>query len=156
MILLTTYHLTWEWDGLATFLACMCGAGLILILRLWYVKYQLKKRVESEVALPCPFCGETEIGQGSDSILAAMVAEVLGIDLKDIRLCVGDTDLTPVDLGSYSSRVTLMVGHAAREAAEKARDIIADAVGQHMEMPKESFVFADGNVFPAHDPDKGI
>lgn len=102
------------------------------------------------------FCGETEIGQGSDSVLAVVVAEVLGVDLKDIRLCVGDTDLTPVDLGSYSSRVTLMVGQAAKQAAEKAREMIADAVGDHMELPKESLVFADGQVFPAHDPDKGI
>ena len=102
------------------------------------------------------FCGETEIGQGSDSVLAAVVAEVLGIDLKDIRLCVGDTDLTPVDLGSYSSRVTLMVGHAAKQAAERARDKIAEAVGEHMELPQDALVFADGQVFPAHDPDKGI
>jgi 4-hydroxybenzoyl-CoA reductase subunit alpha len=102
------------------------------------------------------FCGETEIGQGSDSVLAAVVAEVLGIDLKDIRLCVGDTDLTPVDLGSYSSRVTLMVGHAAKQAAERARDKIAEAVGEHLELPQDALVFADGQVFPAHDPDKGI
>ncbi len=102
------------------------------------------------------FCGETEIGQGSDSVLAAVVAEVLGIDLKDIRLCVGDTDLTPVDLGSYSSRVTLMVGHAAKQAAERARDKIAEAVGEHLELPQDALVFAGGQVFPAHDPDKGI
>ncbi len=69
------------------------------------------------------FCGETEIGQGSDSVVAALVAEVLGIDLKDIRLCVADTDLTPVDLGSYSSRVTLMAGNAAVQAAERAREL---------------------------------
>jgi 4-hydroxybenzoyl-CoA reductase subunit alpha len=102
------------------------------------------------------FCGEAEIGQGSDSILAAIVAEVLGIDMKDIRLCVADTDLTPVDLGSYSSRVTLMVGQAAKQAAERARDMITAAVAEHMEIDKESFVFANGTVFPAHDPDKAI
>ena len=61
-----------------------------------------------------------EIGQGSDSILAYIVAEVLGIDPFDIRVVTGDTDLTPVDLGSYSSRVTLMTGNAAIEAAERA------------------------------------
>jgi 4-hydroxybenzoyl-CoA reductase subunit alpha len=85
-----------------------------------------------------------------------VVAEVLGVNLKDIRLCVGDTDLTPVDLGSYSSRVTLMVGHAAKQAAERARDMIAEAVGEHMELPQEALVFADGRVFPAHAPDKAI
>src|SRR5207237_9208575 len=48
------------------------------------------------------FCGATEIGQGSDDVLVASVAEVLGIDPFDIRLVTGDTDLTPLDLGSYS------------------------------------------------------
>ena len=50
------------------------------------------------------------------------VAEVLGIDPFDVRAVTGDTDLTPVDLGSYSSRVTLMMGNAAIQAAERARD----------------------------------
>jgi 4-hydroxybenzoyl-CoA reductase subunit alpha len=144
-------------EGRGLGLACsayMTGAGLPIY---WNhmpqsgVQIQLDR--SGNVAV---FCGETEIGQGSDSVLAAVVAEVLGIDLKDIRLCVGDTDLTPVDLGSYSSRVTLMVGQAAKQAAEKARDMIARAVGEHMELQKETLVFADGQVFPAHDPDKAI
>ncbi len=72
------------------------------------------------------FCGSTEIGQGSDTILAAIVAEVLGVDPFDIRVVTGDTDLTPVDLGSYSSRVTLMTGNAAIQAAERAREMLVD------------------------------
>src|SRR5581483_816753 len=64
------------------------------------------------------FCGATEIGQGSDDVLVGCVAEVLGIDPSDVRAVTGDTDLTPVDLGSYSSRVTLMMGNAAIQAAE--------------------------------------
>ena len=67
------------------------------------------------------FCGSIDIGQGSDSVLAYIVAEVLGIRPEDVRVVTADTDLTPVDLGSYSSRVTLMTGNAAREAAEKLR-----------------------------------
>ena len=67
------------------------------------------------------FCGSIDIGQGSDSVLAYVVAEVLGIRPEDVRVVTADTDLTPVDLGSYSSRVTLMTGNAAREAAEKLR-----------------------------------
>src|SRR3990172_4917735 len=58
-------------------------------------------------------CGATDIGQGSDSILAYLPAEVLGIDPKDVHVHPADTSLTPVDLGSYSSRVTLMCGMAA-------------------------------------------
>src|SRR2546422_3976233 len=67
------------------------------------------------------FCGSTEIGQGSDSILATIVAEVLGLHPLDVAVVTGDTDLTPVDLGSYSSRVTLMTGNPAIQADERAR-----------------------------------
>ena len=102
------------------------------------------------------FCGETEIGQGSDSVLAACVAEVLGIDLLDIRLEVADTQLTPVDLGSYSSRVTMMVGNAAIQAAERAKEMIARAVAEELEIPKGRLVFAERRVFDAEDPDNGL
>ena len=70
------------------------------------------------------FCGSTDIGQGSDSVLGWIVGEVLGIDPLDIKVVTSDTDLTPVDLGSYSSRVTVMTGNAAMQAAERAREIL--------------------------------
>ncbi len=144
-------------EGRGLGIACsayMTGAGLpIYWNHMPQSGVQLKLDRSGNVAV---FCGETEIGQGSDSMLAVIVAEVLGIDLKDIRLCVADTDLTPVDLGSYSSRVTLMVGQAAKQAAERARDKIAEAVGEHLEVAGETLVFADGRVFPAHEPDQGI
>ena len=102
------------------------------------------------------FCGATEIGQGSDDVLVACVAEVLGIDPHDVRPVTGDTDLTPVDLGSYSSRVTLMMGNAAIQAAERARDLLADAVSKKIEIPTSRLVFADRRVFDAEDPAKGV
>ena len=98
------------------------------------------------------FCGETEIGQGSDTILAQCVAEVLGLDLLDLRVVVGDTDLTPVDLGSYSSRVTMMMGNAAIQAAERARELIAKAVSEKTKVPVAQLEFAGGRVFDVSDP----
>ncbi|OLC08507.1 MAG: aldehyde oxidase [Gemmatimonadetes bacterium 13_1_40CM_70_11] len=102
------------------------------------------------------FCGSTEIGQGSDSILAYIVAEVLGIDPFDIAVVTADTDLTPVDLGSYSSRVTLMSGNAALQAAERAREILASHAARKLEIPLERIVFADRRVFDAADPERGL
>ena len=102
------------------------------------------------------FCGETEIGQGSDTVLATCVAEVLGTGLYDVKVCVADTDLTPVDLGSYSSRVTLMMGNAAIQAAERARELLAQAVGQKLDVPGNRLVFADNRVFDAEHPDTGV
>ncbi|PYS54241.1 MAG: aldehyde oxidase [Acidobacteria bacterium] len=104
----------------------------------------------------CVFCGSVEIGQGSDSILAYVVAEVLGIDPFDIRVVTGDTDLTPVDLGSYSSRVTLMTGNAAKQAAERAREILRQAVSEKLEVPGSRLVFADRRVFDIENPEKGM
>jgi 4-hydroxybenzoyl-CoA reductase alpha subunit len=102
------------------------------------------------------FCGATEIGQGSDDVLVACVAEVLGIDPLDIRAVTGDTDLTPVDLGSYSSRVTLMMGNAAIQAAERARDLLAQAVSDKLHVAVDRLVFADRRVFDAEDPGNGM
>ncbi|HKA37272.1 MAG TPA: molybdopterin cofactor-binding domain-containing protein [Thermoanaerobaculia bacterium] len=102
------------------------------------------------------FCGSTEIGQGSDTILAAVVAEVLGIDPFDIRVVTGDTDLTPVDLGSYSSRVTLMTGNAAIQAAERAREMLSAAASQKLEVPAARIGFAQGRVFDTEDPERGM
>jgi 4-hydroxybenzoyl-CoA reductase subunit alpha len=102
------------------------------------------------------FCGATEIGQGSDDVLVATVAEVLGIDPFDVRAVTGDTDLTPVDLGSYSSRVTLMMGNAAIQAAERARDRLAAAVGARLEIPADRLVFADHRVFDGENSEKGV
>jgi 4-hydroxybenzoyl-CoA reductase subunit alpha len=102
------------------------------------------------------FCGSTDIGQGSDSILAYIVAEVLGVDPFDMRIVTADTDLTPVDLGSYSSRVTLMSGNAALQAAERAREIILPPVARKLGIPGERVVFAQARVFDAEDPARGM
>jgi 4-hydroxybenzoyl-CoA reductase subunit alpha len=102
------------------------------------------------------FSGSTEIGQGSDDVLAACVAEGLGVDPFDVRVVTGDTDLTPVDLGSYSSRVTLMMGNAAVQAAERAREFLAEAVSAKIEVPRDRLVFADRRVFDSADPAKGV
>jgi 4-hydroxybenzoyl-CoA reductase alpha subunit len=102
------------------------------------------------------FCGSTEIGQGSDSILAYIVAEVLGLKPLDIRVVTADTDLTPVDLGSYSSRVTLMSGNAALQAAERARQILATHAAAKLGVPPHHIAFADGRVFDAAHPDGGL
>ena len=81
------------------------------------------------------FCGSTDIGQGSDSVLAYVVAEELGIAPEDVRVVTADTDLTPVDLGSYSSRVTLMTGNAAIQAARRVREPIFAAAAPQARQP---------------------
>ena len=102
------------------------------------------------------FCGASEIGQGSDDVLAAIVAEVLGIDTFDVRVYTGDTDLGPVDLGSYSSRVTLMAGNAALQAAERARAMLAEAVSKRFEVPQHRLRFVQKHVFDSAAPERRV
>jgi 4-hydroxybenzoyl-CoA reductase subunit alpha len=134
--------------------AYLCGAGLpIYWNELPHSGVQLQLDRSGRVAA---FCGATEIGQGSDNVLVACVAEVLGIDPFDVRCVTGDTDLTPVDLGSYSSRVTLMMGNAAIQAAERARDLLAGAVAAKLDVPKSRLGFGGRRVFDVTDPHKGV
>ncbi len=134
--------------------AYLCGAGLpIYWNKMPQSGVQLLLDRSGQVTV---FCGATEIGQGSDDVLAAIVAEVLGIDAFEVRLVTGDTGLTPVDLGSYSSRVTVMMGHAAIQAAERVRELVADAAAEQLGVSPERIVLAQGRVFLADDPSKGI
>ena len=132
----------------------LCGAGLPIY---WNAMpqsgVQLKLDRGGGVTV---FCGSTDIGQGSDSILASIVAEILGIDPFDIRIVTGDTDLTPVDLGSYSSRVTLMTGNAAIQAAERAKEMLVAAASKKLEIAPENVGLAGGRVFDVANPDKGV
>ena len=102
------------------------------------------------------FCGSTDIGQGSDSILAYIVAEVLGVEVGDVQVVTADTDLTPVDLGSYSSRVTLMSGNAALQAAERAREVLSRHAAIKLDVPEVRLGFAANRVFDVEDPEHGM
>jgi len=144
-------------SGRGVGLACssyLCGAGLpIYWNKMPHSGVQLKLDRGGGVTV---FCGCAEIGQGSDDVLVGLVAEVLGIRPFDVRCVTGDTDLTPIDLGSYSSRVTLMMGNAAIQAAERARDLLASAVAAKLEIGSDGLVFAEGRVFDGEDPDRGM
>ncbi|MBM3353894.1 MAG: aldehyde oxidase [Betaproteobacteria bacterium] len=102
------------------------------------------------------YCGATEIGQGSDDVLAAIVAETLGVDTGSVRVVTGDTGITPVDLGSYSSRVTIMAGNAAVQAAERLRASLATAVCETLGTLPDRVVFSQGKVFAADNAGAGM
>jgi 4-hydroxybenzoyl-CoA reductase subunit alpha len=91
--------------------------------------------------------GASDIGQGSDTMLAIIVAEVLGLSMDNIFVLTADTTLTPIDLGSYSSRVTFMVGNAAKQAAEKLRKKILDAVAKVNEVDVSELNLQNERVF---------
>ncbi len=125
--------------------AYLCGAGLPIY---W------NDMPQSEVQIKIDRGGGVtvysmaiDIGQGSDSVLVFIVAEVLGIEPSDIKLITADTDLTPIDLGSYSSRVTFMAGNAALEASQKMRGLIFEAAAAKLEVPVDRLVAKGRRIY---------
>ena len=92
------------------------------------------------------YTGASEIGQGSDTMTAQVAAETLGCSLGRIRIVAADTDLTPIDIGSYSSRVTFMAGNATLRAAAEVKKQIASAAARKMGCAVEDLVFRDDRV----------
>ncbi|NOZ42438.1 MAG: molybdopterin-dependent oxidoreductase [Alphaproteobacteria bacterium] len=80
------------------------------------------------------YSGASDIGQGSDTMLAQMAAEVLGQPMDNVKVISADTRITPVDLGSYSSRVTFMAGNASRNAAIRMRRLLVEAACELLDM----------------------
>ncbi len=98
------------------------------------------------------YTGASEIGQGSDTMTAQIAAEVLGCSLSRVRIIAADTDLTPIDIGSYSSRVTFMAGNATLRAADDVKKRIAAAAATKMNCAADEIVFRDDVVFKKGSP----
>jgi 4-hydroxybenzoyl-CoA reductase subunit alpha len=92
------------------------------------------------------YTGASEIGQGSDTMTAQIAAETLGCSLSRVKVIAADTDLTPIDIGSYSSRVTFMAGNATLRAAQEVKKQIASAAARKMNCAPEDLVFRDDYV----------
>src|SRR5450755_1111681 len=93
------------------------------------------------------YTGASEIGQGSDTMTAQVAAETLGCTLGRIRIIAADTDLTPIDIGSYSSRVAFMAGNATLRAGAELKKQIASAAERRMICGADDLIFRNDLVF---------
>lgn len=98
--------------------------------------------------------GSTDCGQGSDTVLSQIAAEVLGVRLDDIRYGMVDSDITPVDPGSVGSRVTTVTGNAVRLAAEDVKKQLAEVASNLLEASAKDIVFRDRRVYVAGCPER--
>src|SRR2546427_651062 len=87
------------------------------------------------------YTGAAEIGQGSDTMTAQIAAEALGCSLSRVKVVAADTDLTPIDIGSYSSRVTFMAGKATPRAAADGTKQSASPAPRKTKCSPEARVF---------------
>ena len=95
--------------------------------------------------------GSTDVGQGADTVLSMIAAEVLGVGVDDVRFSLVDSDSTPVDPGTFGSRVTFFTGNAVKRAAEDARRQLAEIAGARMKVNPEDLVFRNREIINRHD-----
>jgi len=93
------------------------------------------------------YTGASDIGQGSDTMVAQIAAEVLGCRMARVKVVAADTDLTPIDIGSYSSRVTFMNGNATMRAADEVKKQIVTAAARKMNCAPEDVTMRDDRVW---------
>jgi xanthine dehydrogenase molybdenum-binding subunit len=90
--------------------------------------------------------GSSEIGQGSETVLAQIAAEELGVPMGSVRVLNNDTDIRPWDVGVHASRTTFIAGNSARLAAQKARRKLLEAAAEQLGLPPESLDLRGGKV----------
>ena len=100
--------------------------------------------------------GSTDVGQGADTVLSMIAAEVLGVEVDDVRFPRVDTDNTPVDPGTFGSRVTFFTGNAVKRAAEDARQQLAEMAAQKLRVDPQDLVFRDRQVFSRKDQQQRV
>lgn len=100
--------------------------------------------------------GAADIGQGTDTVISQIVAEELGVNMENIRIISGDTAITPLDQGTFSSGVTLRMGHAAILAARDVKKQLLEVVAPNLETSPDELEFRKGKIFARGYPEKGI
>ncbi|HZF03634.1 MAG TPA: xanthine dehydrogenase family protein molybdopterin-binding subunit [Patescibacteria group bacterium] len=100
--------------------------------------------------------GATEIGQGSETVLAMIVAETLGVPLERVEVVNSDTAVKPWDVGAHASRTTFIAGNAARMAAEKLRGDLLAMAAEQLEEPVERLAMSDGAIVVTAEPQRRL
>ncbi|MBI3637121.1 MAG: molybdopterin-dependent oxidoreductase [Candidatus Rokubacteria bacterium] len=100
--------------------------------------------------------GATEIGQGSETVLAMIVAETLGVPLDRVDVVNSDTNVKPWDVGVHASRTTFIAGNAARLAAERVRQDLFAIAAAELEAPADALDCRDGWVFVRREPGRRL
>jgi xanthine dehydrogenase molybdenum-binding subunit len=112
-------------------------------------------KVEADGSLDL-LTGVPDVGQGSDTVLAMIAAEELGIKVQDVRVHAGDTDITPYTLGVRGSRETFIAGNAVKLAAQKAKEELLVRATSFLDVEKEQLGVAEGKIYVRSNPDRFV
>jgi len=100
--------------------------------------------------------GATDMGQGSDTVIAQIVAEELGIDVEDVAVAMGNTDMETWDVGAHASRTTFVAGNSALFAARKAKEQIFEIAAPILQEPVDALAIKEGSVYSLNNPEASM
>lgn len=112
-------------------------------------------RIDNEAGITV-FIGATNIGQGSNTVICQMAAEIFGVDYRDVHLVCQDTTLAPMDNGTYDSRLTYGAAHAVKNAAMDARNKLFEVAATMLKARAEHLECADGEIYSIYEAEKRI
>jgi CO/xanthine dehydrogenase Mo-binding subunit len=101
------------------------------------------------------YIGATDIGTGSDTIMAQIVAETLNTDVENIIVLSSDTDLTPFDVGAYASSTTYISGKAVEKCALKIKEHIFTAAADMLKTTIDNLILEKAKVY-SKNTDKSV
>jgi CO/xanthine dehydrogenase Mo-binding subunit len=100
--------------------------------------------------------GCADIGQGSNTVLAQIVAETLGLDYEDVYVISADTGVTPEAGATSASRQTYISGNACRKAAEMAKQTIVEVAAGLLGIPKDEVIIKNKKAYCKNDSSKSV
>jgi len=102
------------------------------------------------------YSGTSDLGQGSDTILLQIVAEELGIKFEQVRIVSADTETTPIDYGSFGTRVTFAAGNAVKMGAKVVREQLFEVASELLEAHVDDLVAREGAVHVKGSPERSV
>lgn len=100
--------------------------------------------------------GAADIGQGSDTVLAQIAAEELGISVEEVCIVTADTGVTPESGHTSASRQTYISGNAVRAAAREAKQVLVQAAAKELKTSTEAVVARGGKLYASEEPDRWL
>lgn len=102
------------------------------------------------------YCGVPDLGTGTRTTLAQLAAEVLGVPIGAVTVVLGDTSVTPFDIGSHASRTLYVTGNGVVAACMDARDQLMRLASDMLEADVSDLRHGDGRIYVAGSPDRGV
>ncbi len=120
-----------------------------------YPEFNAFLRVKEDGTVDC-FSGKIEMGQGANTSIAQALADELEVNIENVEMIMGDTDLCPYDAGTWGSMTTRFHDPLVRAAAAEARIVLTELAAEKLGVPIGQLEASDGKIIDKNNPDNSV